>query len=166
MNYNETIGILLNNIQEQNEIIDDNIPILKIILLICYYQLIDYQESINELLINVIKNNISINNNINFNMEDFLNCILNKLIIDNQIDLEDLQLILQICYYSLIDDTIYSNKVLNSLLITVLKRFIDIENYRTIYIPWKQTQWNEQDIPNYLTMLVNSNIKKIINEEL
>jgi hypothetical protein len=60
-------------------------------------------------------------------INDFLNLTLNNLIINKQIELDDLKTILLICYNYLIDKD--PDQLTYSLLVTNLKRIVDIENY-------------------------------------
>ena len=60
-------------------------------------------------------------------INDFLNLTLNNLVINQQIELDDLKTILLICYNYLVDKD--PDQLTYSLLVTNLKRIVDIENY-------------------------------------
>ena len=90
-------------------------------------------------------------------VNDFLNLTLNELILNHQIELCDLKKILLICYQQLIDPN--PNVLTNSLLITNLKRIVDIENYcNAIALQNQPKVWNENCMDEYIAQIVHPRI--------
>lgn len=103
-----------------------------------------------------------VNKNEILNPNDFLHCCLNNLINNNELIDSDLNTLLFICYKQFLNP----NLLTQSLLITILDRFNDIENYKNIYLPWEYLQYNTQDKDLYLRMFANKKILNITNDEI
>lgn len=90
-------------------------------------------------------------------VNDFLNLTLNELVLNHQIELCDLKKILLICYQQLIDPN--PNVLTNSLLITNLKRIVDIENYcNAMALQNQPKNWDANDIDKYVTQIVHPRV--------
>lgn len=103
------------------------------------------------------------NNDYQATINSFLDTLLFKLIKTQQIDKSELKMLLLICYHQLISDN--PDKLTNSFLITVLKQFIDIEDYNNIILPAIEIRWNEENGDQYLHALLHPRVMEMVNNK-
>lgn len=94
----------------------------------------------------------------------YLNTALFNLIQDQQLTLSQLKIILLICYHQFISEN--PNKLISSLLISVLKQIVDIEDNNNTLMLMEQisTKWNKENADEYLENFIHPRVKKIIED--